>query len=582
LTTGVTPPRSAATRPRRIPREWRLAAGDPPIDFEPRTSPLLRRVLWARREVIAEVEAFLRPELAALHPPAEMKSMTAAVELITEAIAQRRRIAIFGDYDADGVTATALLQRGLTAAGAEVVTYIPHRLHDGYGLSPGGLEELSRQGAQLVITCDCGTNSVEVVENRPAGQQVIITDHHLPAHEIARPDALLNPHQPGDGYPFKELSGAGVAFKLVQGVSERGLGGLGPELLEQLTQLVAVGAVADVVALLGENRSLVRRGLTALEDGPLPGIRALIESGMLKRPLNSTSIGFQLAPRINAAGRMDDARLALDLLLADDMDVARPLAEQLESHNQARRQATDTAVSEALERLDEEGVPDSAIVLADPRWSLGLVGLVAGRLVDAHNMPSFVLNQGEEECRGSARSVDGFNVVDALASCAGVLTRFGGHEMAAGFACATDQLPALVEGLQAYAAEFRPEGGWSRLMPIDAEIGFDELTVPAVEDLAQLEPFGMGNRPPWFSSRAVVLKAASAFGADREHLKVWLGGGDRVIEAVAWRRGCFIDDYRRLAQRGRRLDVLYSAEVSRWDGEAAVRLELEHVLPAAG
>lgn len=538
-------------------------------------------MLWSRREAIVDVDAFLSAENAPLHDPNLMKSLSPAVELVAAAIRQGQRIAIFGDYDADGVTATALLQRGLTAAGAEVVTYIPHRVNDGYGLSPEGLEDLHRQGAVLVISCDCGTNSVEVVERRPAGQRLIITDHHLPAAEIARPDALLNPHQPGDGYPFKELSGAGVAFKLIQGLAETGVGGLDGVALEQLTQLVAIGAVADVVALVDENRTLVRRGLQAMEEQPLPGIRALVESGMLKRPLNSTAIAFQLAPRINAAGRMDDARLALDLLVADDMEVARPLAEHLERHNLARREATDTALAEADERLEVEGVPDSAIVLADPRWSLGLVGLIAGRLVDLHNMPAFVLNQGQSESRGSARSVDGFNVVDALASCSPVLSRFGGHQAAAGFACANQDLPALIEGLQGYAASLQPPGGWSRLMPIDAEVGFDELSTEAVDDLAQLEPFGQGNRPPRFCGRGLVLKAANAFGADREHLKLWLEGADRVIESVAWRRGAYIDDYRRLAQQGRRLDVLFSPEVSRWDGDAAVRLELEDVRAAA-
>ena len=586
MTAGVTPPKAVTGspvtgRPRHIPREWQLAAADPPADFEAQASPLLRRVLWSRRLVIVDSHDFLHAEEAPLHPPEMMMSLTPAVQMASEAIQTGRRIAIFGDYDADGVTATALLQRGLTAAGADVVTYIPHRVNDGYGLSPEGLEELHRQGAGLVISCDCGTNSVDVVAQRPAGLQLIVTDHHLPAAEIARPDALLNPHQPGDVYPFKELSGAGVAFKLVQGLEQTGLGGLDATVLEQLTQLVAVGAIADVVALLDENRTLVRRGLLEMEERPLPGIRALIETGILRRPLNSTAIGFQLAPRINAAGRMDDARLALDLLLADDIEVARPLAEQMESHNQSRRQATDTALSEALGRLEEEGVPDSAIVLADERWSLGLVGLIAGRLVDAHNMPAFVLNRGESESRGSARSVDGFNVVDALTSCAGVLSRFGGHQAAAGFACANEDLPALIDGLQEFAAGKRPEGGWSRVMPIDAEVGLDELSTEAVEDLALLEPFGQGNRPPRFCGRGLVLKAATAFGGEREHLKLWLGGGERVIESVAWRRGAYIDDYRRLAQRGQRLDVLFSPEVSRWDGEATVRLELEDVRAAA-
>jgi single-stranded-DNA-specific exonuclease len=196
-------------------------------------------------------------------------------------------------------------------------------------------------------------------------------------------------------------------------------------------------------------------------------------------------------------------------------------------------------------------------------------------------MPAFVLNRGESESRGSARSVDGFNVVDALTSCERLLSRFGGHQAAAGFACANEALPALIDGLQAYAATERPVGGWSRVMPIDAEVGFDELSTEAVEDLALLEPFGQGNRPPRFCGRDLVLKAATAFGSEREHLKLWLEGRDRVIEAVAWRRGAYIEDYRRMAQRGQRLDVLFNPEVSRWDGEEAVRLELEDVRAAA-
>ena len=527
----------------------------------------------------ADVDAFLGAESAPLHPPEAMKGMSVAVDLVAAALQAGRRIAIFGDYDADGVTATALLQRGLAAAGAEVITYIPHRVNDGYGLSPEGLEELNRQGAALVISCDCGTNSVDVIAQRPAGQCLIVTDHHLPAEEIARPDALLNPHQLGDEYPFKELSGAGVAYKLLEGVAAA-TGLVDAEVLEELLQLVAVGAVADVVPLLGENRALVRRGLKILNEDPLPGIRALIETGMLKRPLNSGSIGFQLAPRINAAGRMDDARLALDLLVATTMEEATPLAEHLERHNKSRREATDKALAEADERLEAEGVPPAAIVLADERWSLGLVGLIAGRLVEKHNMPAFVLNRGDEESRGSARSIDGFNVVDALHSCAEVLSRYGGHEAAAGFACDTARLGDLAAGLQGYAAELRPEGGWSRLTPIDAEIALSELEPAAVRDLDQLEPFGQGNRPPRFVARGVELKAASAFGADRDHLKVWVKQGERVVEGIAWRRGEFLQDYVRAARRAARLDIVFNAEVSVWDELEAVRIELEDVRKA--
>ncbi|MFN2464840.1 MAG: single-stranded-DNA-specific exonuclease RecJ [Candidatus Dormibacteria bacterium] len=561
---------------RRVSRQWQLDDAPMPSEFNPGPGSLLRRVLWARRATLGgDIAAFLAPEQSALHPPAAMRGLPEAAQMVSDALDAGERIAIFGDYDADGVTATAILQHGISRLGGDVITYIPHRIHDGYGLSDEGLADLARQGARLVISCDCGTNSVDVVAARPPGQRLVITDHHLPGEQIARPDALLNPHQPGDLYPFKELSGAGVAFKLVQGLVE--LKAPGAEWLDQLLQLVAIGAVADVVSLLGENRTLVRRGLRALEDNPLPGVQALVEVGALRRPLTATTIAFQLAPRINAAGRMDDARLALDLLLAGSVDAARSIAEHLERHNLARRQATDTALAEVAERLEGEGVPDSAIVIADPRWSLGLVGLIAGRLVEEHNMPAFVMNRDGDECRGSARSIEGFNVVEALHGCAHVLRRYGGHEAAAGFACAAADLPALVEGLQAHAAARRPAEGWSRLMPVDGEVALSELNTEAVEELSILEPFGQSNRPPRFCVRGVQLKAASTFGQQREHMKLWIGDGERVIEAVAWRRGKFIEHYRRAAQRGDRLDALFAVEVSRWDGEAAVRLELEDV-----
>jgi single-stranded-DNA-specific exonuclease len=574
VTLGVAP---VPARPAaRVSRQWQFDGAPMPDGFEPGRSSLLRRVLWSRRVAIGDdLHRFLAAEAVPLHPPAAMKGLTAAVELVAGAIGRGERLAIFGDYDADGVTATAILQRGLSRLGGDVITYIPHRLNDGYGLSGGGLAELWDRGARLVISCDCGTNSADVVAGRPRGQQLVVTDHHLPASQVAEPDALLNPHQPGCPYPFKELSGAGVAFKLLEAVVDR----LEPGApwLEPLLQLVAIGAVADVVALLGENRTLVQRGLRMLEEQPLPGVEALVEAGGLKRPMTSTTIGFQLAPRINAAGRMDDARLALDLLLAADLEQARPFAQHLERHNQARRAATDTALAEAAERIDADGAPDSAIVIADERWSLGLVGLIAGRLVEQHNMPAFVLNRGEEESRGSARSIEGFNVVDALGSCGHLLRRYGGHEAAAGFACATADLAGLVEGLQAYAAAKRPEGGWSRSFPVDGEVAISELTTDAVEELRVLEPFGQSNRPPRFCVRGAQLKAASTFGQQGEHMRVWLGDGQRVIEAIAWRRGKFVEAYRRAAQRGDRLDALFAVEVSRWDGEAAVRLELEDV-----
>jgi single-stranded-DNA-specific exonuclease len=574
---AAAPRRPTLRRPRKVRPTWRLPESAPPAEFEPGRPELLRRVLWARRDRLGpDFEAFMAPATA--HSPDLLGGMAEAVEMLAEAVLGGRRVAIFGDYDADGVTATALLMRGLRGLGAEPIAHIPHRLNDGYGLNADGLLELHRQGAAVVVSCDCGTNSVEVVAGRPEGQRLIVTDHHLPAAEIAAPDALLNPHRPGDGYPFKELSGAGVAYKLLQGLlSHPDLAGrLDDTALERLLQLVAIGAVADVVPLLDENRALVARGLRSLETDPLPGLSALVEVGAIRRPLNTLQVAFQLAPRINAAGRMDDARLALDLLLADDPDTARPLAEHLERHNLARREATERAVAEA-EALLEAEPSDDAIVLADPGWSLGLVGLIAGRLAEAHHLPAFVANAGEAEYRGSARWVHGFNVVAALDACAPHLARWGGHVAAAGFACPPASFPALVEGLRAHAAAVRPEGGWSHELAIDAEVRLPELTPQTVAGLDVLAPFGEGNPLPLLCAQGVELRAASAFGPEGAHLKLWFGQGGTLLEAIAWGRGGLVEPYRAAWQRGERLDAVFSPVIQIWDGETSVRLELEDV-----
>jgi single-stranded-DNA-specific exonuclease len=314
-----------------------------------------------------------------------------------------------------------------------------------------------------------------------------------------------------------------------------------------------------------------------MTEAPLPGVASLVEVGQLRQPLTSNTISYQVAPRINAAGRMDDARLALDLLLVDSMETARPLAEDLERHNVSRREATDRALEEAEEMLEKAGEIGAAIVLADAGWALGLVGLVAGRLVDAHHTPAFVLNLEDGEARGSARSVDGFNVVEALRSCEQLLSRYGGHAAAAGLACAQADVPTLAEALEAYAREVRPEEGWSRLMPIDAQIQLDLLTPASIAGLEVLQPFGQGNPAPRFCARSAELKAASVFGAGGEHLRVYLGQGARVYEGIAWRRGRYIEQYRRAAQKGDRLDVLFSPSINTWDGEESVTLELEDV-----
>ncbi|MHB8507195.1 MAG: single-stranded-DNA-specific exonuclease RecJ [Candidatus Dormibacteria bacterium] len=573
----------APRAPRRVRREWQMDESEPPGSFRPELQGLVRRVAWARRATIGEeLDAFLDPGLERLHDPFAIKGLPEAAAMVAETITSGGKVAIFGDYDADGVTAAAILCLGLGALGAETMAYIPHRVNDGYGLNLEGLADLHRQGAAVVVSCDCGTNSVDVVAARPAGQRLVVTDHHLPAAQIAQPDALLNPHQAGDTYPFKDLSGAGVAYKLLLGVAA--LPGMveraNPEFMERLLQLVAIGAVADVVPLHGENRALVRRGIGSLNADPLPGVAALLETGNIRLPMDTRTLGFQLAPRINAAGRMADARLALDLLMAEDRETALPLAQHLEGHNAARRAATEQAMREAEERITDLGGDPPAIVLADERWSLGLVGLVAGRLADAHHCPAFIMNRGPVESRGSARTVHGFHVVEALDACATYLARYGGHAAAGGFSLANSELDGFTQAMLEYAGRERPDEGWSRLIPVDAEICMNEITPETVRGLSVLEPHGEGNPPPRFACRGATIKAATAFGADRSHLKLFLGQNGSVVEAVAWNRGVYLDAYQRAWRSGRPVDVLFSAAVHEWNGQVSVRLELEDLKPS--
>jgi single-stranded-DNA-specific exonuclease len=336
-----------------------------------------------------------------------------------------------------------------------------------------------------------------------------------------------------------------------------------------------------VVALTGENRTLVRRGLAALGRSPLPGIAAMIAVGGLKGSVTSGTIGYQLAPRINAAGRMDDARLALDVLLAPDVEAARPLAAALEQHNLDRRAATEEAVRQAVDRLAEEGEVGAAIILADGRWPLGLVGLISGRLTEEHQVPSFILNLDDGEARGSARSVSGFNVVEALDSCADLLSRYGGHAMAAGLALPAERLPALAERLKSFAAAARPEAGWARPMRLDGEVRLGELTPDEVRTLSVLEPFGEGNPAPRFCGRGLEIKSVNAFGVGGAHLKLWLAQDGKIMEAVAWNKGRYFQQYQLVWRAGHRLDVLYSPSVSAWDEAESVQLELEDIKGAA-
>jgi len=516
-----------------------------------------------------------------VHDPFALAGMPEAVIVLGVAVAERTPIAVYGDYDADGVTACAMLTVALRAAGADVVPYIPNRMTEGYGLHGPALEELAARGVGCVVTVDCGTSSVDVAASRPAGMRLVITDHHLPlapgGGDVALPevDALVNPKRPDCTYPFDALAGAGVAWKLLQALESEGVVPAGSA--DAALGLAALGTVADMMPLRGENRLLVRRGLEALSDRPSPGLAALAAATGVRGPLRAADLAFGLAPRINAAGRMEDAEVALRLCLAGEAAEAVPLAARLQRQNVERQEAVARAMAEAEQRVAE--IPDDApaIVIGDARWPMGIVGLVAGRLAERYARPTFVASLEGEEAKGSARSVRGVHLVRALGAAGGCLLRYGGHALAAGFSLEPRRLDEFGETVSVAVAEQLGSAPRERLHHVEATVTVADLVPSLCTELARLEPCGQGNPEPLLCLRGATVVGASTFGSSRQHVKVVLtDGGGGSIEAVAFNKPGLAGHL----PRGRRVDALFGADVDRWDGVDRVRLRLRDLRPA--
>ncbi|HYM51617.1 MAG TPA: single-stranded-DNA-specific exonuclease RecJ [Candidatus Limnocylindrales bacterium] len=539
-------------------------------------SPVFRQILHGRGVTRPQQLApWLRTDLASTPDPFLLKDMAVAVDLIAEALERGDRIAIYGDYDADGVTASVTLRQGLRAVGADVVTYIPNRFTEGYGLNLEALRELHAQGARLVITCDCGTNSVAVAAARPAGMRLIVTDHHEAGRTRPPVEALINPKQPDCPYPFDGLAACGVAYKLLVALERRAFPGRFDPAASM--DAVALGTVADVVPLREENRALVRAGLDKLNEQPSPGCAALLRVAGSSRPVTSDHLAFQLGPRINAAGRMEDAALALQLLLAEDDETAAPLAQRLHEQNLQRQQATARIVREAKSRVLEMDDSVPVIVLASEEWPLGVVGLAASKLVEEFYRPAFIFNVDGGECRGSARSIEGFPLHECLERCAPLLQRYGGHAMAAGLTVARERFDELRERLLADVGAHLDGQAFSRPIPIEAVACLADLKPSLSQEIAQLAPFGVGNRQPLLLSRDVEVVRADTFGSDRRHLRVQFRDRTASAEAIAFDRAATAEHL----PPGRRLDVVYGLECERWDGLDRIRLHLRDLRAAA-
>lgn len=558
----------------RARRRWDL----PELGSSAPSEPLLRRVLRSRGMSDRDFAARDDP---VDHDPSLLTDMQLAVGLVAEAVAAGTQIAVYGDYDADGVTASAVLVRAFQAIGIEILAHIPNRESEGYGLNLQALEELAAQGAQLVITVDCGTTAVEVAAARPPGMRLIVTDHHLPhalpdgsGFQLAPADALVNPQRPGDRYPFKGLAGVGVAYKLVQALEAARL--MPPGTARQQLPLVALGTVADMMPLAGENRWLVREGLgTWAEAAPL-GLLALARGAGIEGAPSSSDLGFSLGPRINAAGRMEDARLALECCLAASPPEAARAAAGLEALNRSRRRS----LSEALElaRPMVERLPDelAAIVIGDEGFPSGVVGLVAGRLAEEFQRPSFVYSRAGVEWRGSARGAPGLNVVEALASCSGTLSRYGGHRGAGGFSVRPDSVGQFEQAVVAAVGQQLGSREPCRVFHVDATAELAECNLKAADELAALGPFGNSNPSVLLCAMGCRVVATRPFGKAEDHLQMTLEDGSATVEAITFNR----PQLRRHLPLGRRIDIVFELEVDRWRGRERARLLLRDLRPA--
>lgn len=540
--------------------------------------PILQQLLFNRGYgTDAEARAFLRAEAKFDTSPFQMTGMEAAVERILFALEHREPIAIYGDYDVDGVTATALLVQTLQALEANVRGYIPNRFEEGYGLNNEALSALLDDGVKLVISVDCGIRSPdEAAHAREIGLDLIITDHHHPSDLLPPAFAVVNPKQPGDRYPDKDLAGVGVAYKLVQALLEKyALRGLKTDFnSDELLDLVALGTVADLAPLVGENRLLVRRGLQKIRSTGRQGLFAL--ANVAEMPIGKTTavnIGFTLGPRLNAAGRLESALAAFDLLTTTDLMLAGQLAQKLDLQNRERQRVTRDiqAQAEAMTLADD---PQAHILFAvDPGFNAGVVGLAASRLVETFYRPAIVGQQSEETTRCSCRSIPEFHITQALDQCADLLVRHGGHAAAAGFTVKNEHLPELKERLKKIAAEQLADQELLPTLMADMEIPLSELKPEVLKYLEYLQPTGYGNPDAVFVSRNLQVKASRTVGADAKHLKLTLSDGRVTFDAIGFRLGNL------QAKMPPRVDVMYTFETNEFNGRTSLQLNLKDLKP---
>jgi len=536
--------------------------------------PLIAQLLYNRGLTEpSQLELFITGDKRLSGNPFLLPDMHQAVARIYQALLSGENIAIYGDYDVDGITATALLVQGLSSLGAKAIPYIPHRLTEGYGLKTAALENLYRQGISLVITVDCGITALSQVKKaKKMGLDIIITDHHTPLPEIPLAIAIVNPKLPDSNYSFSELTGVGVAFKLLQALFQS----IGREQqLDELIDLVALGTVADMAPLLEENRYLVKEGLKLINTNPRLGIREIItQTGLNIGTIDPESISWILAPRLNAAGRLAHAMTSYKLLMTDSPQEAQGLSIWLEQKNAERQKLTTNALARARQQVLAQGI-SPLLVASDKDYPVGIAGLVASRLSEEFYRPAIVIRTGEQVSSGSCRSIPEFNIILALNQCSNLLSQFGGHSQAAGFILPTKNLTRLQQTLSQLATTQLAGIDLRPCLDIDAEVTLPDLTGNIFQTIQQLAPFGRGNPPPIFLSRGVEVADCHTMGSEGEHLRLKLKQGGTVWDGVGFRLGNY------LAEVSSPLDIVYNLEIDRWGGEERLRLNILDFAPVS-
>jgi len=535
--------------------------------------PILRQLLFNRGYATEEsAELFLQAKQPTISSETQLTGLNESLKRICAAIEKKEKIIIYGDYDVDGVTATALLVEILQHIGADVQGYIPNRFEEGYGLNNDALLHIKSIGGKLVITVDCGIRSLPEAEYaKSIGLSMIITDHHHPHEELPIAEAIINPKQLADLYPDKDLAGVGLAYKL------------GCEIIKKTTNysnltssfgldLVALGTIADLAPLVGENRSLVRKGIQVINQTNRPGLQALINiSGLKPGQINSTDVGYVIGPRLNAAGRLESALDSLNLLLTSDMTEAQSLAQKIDNQNRERQQLTRNQQKLAEELIQTQTTSASLLFAAHHDFNPGVIGLVASRLADYHYRPVIIVHQGEFFSRGSCRSIPEYHITDALDSCADLMEHHGGHAAAAGFTIRNERLPDLMDHLQTHAVnqlnglELRP------VLIADMELSLSELHPSILNSINLLQPSGYANPPVCFVTRDLSIKRARSVGRDNSHLRLSLSNEWITYDAIAFGLGDLVD---KLPDR---IDILYQYEKNIFNGRESLQLNIKDI-----